>query len=469
MSDKPQKKPWGGRFHDATDRFVERWQASIAYDQRLAAVDIVGSIAHAHMLAKQGIVPVDEVEQIVAALHEIREEIETGTFVFSDALEDIHMNVEARLIDKVGAVGGKLHTARSRNDQVATDIRLYLRDEVSALSHQLVELQRVLVDQAEAHAEVVFPGFTHMQTAQPVVFGHHLLAYYEMVARDHGRLADAYRRLNQLPLGAGALAGTTFPIDRLAVARELGFDGVCRNSLDGVSDRDFAIELLAALSLIMVHLSRLAEELVLWSSPPFRLVHLPEGYCTGSSIMPQKRNPDVPELIRGKSGRVFGDLTALLTLMKGLPLAYNKDMQEDKEPLFDAVDTVRDCLTAITGLMAGLTVHGDRARELAGQGFATATDLADALVRTGLPFRDAHEVVGKLVARAEAAGCDLAELPGEALTELAPGADADLLHKLTVDGSVAARAALGGTAPAQVLEAVRDARIALKHHNSKMR
>jgi len=462
MSDTPKKKPWGGRFHDATDRFVERWQASIAYDRRLAAVDIAGSIAHAHMLGRQGIVPEAEVEQIVTALHEIREEIDAGTFVFSEALEDIHMNVEARLIDKVGPVGGKLHTARSRNDQVATDIRLYLRDEVSALSHQLVALQRVLVDQAEVNAEVVFPGFTHMQTAQPVVFGHHLLAYYEMVSRDHGRLADGYRRLNQLPLGAGALAGTTFPIDRLGVARELGFDGVCRNSLDAVSDRDFAIELLAALSLIMVHLSRLAEELVLWSSPPFRLVHLPEGYCTGSSIMPQKRNPDVPELIRGKSGRVFGDLTALLTLMKGLPLAYNKDMQEDKEPLFDAVDTVRGCLTAITGLMAGLTVNRDRARELAGQGFATATDLADGLVRTGLPFRDAHEVVGKLVARAEAAGCDLAELPGEALTELVPDADPDLLGGLTVDGSVAARAALGGTAPAQVREAVRDARITLK-------
>jgi len=467
MSDTPIKKPWGGRFHDATDRFVERWQASIAFDQRLAAVDIAGSIAHAHMLGRQGIVPAEEVEQIVTALHEIRDEIEAGSFRFSEAMEDIHMNVEARLIDKVGAVGGKLHTARSRNDQVATDIRLYLRDEVSALSHQLVELQRVLVDQAEVNAEVVFPGFTHMQTAQPVVFGHHLLAYYEMAARDHGRLADGYRRLNQLPLGAGALAGTTFPIDRMAVARELGFDGVCRNSLDAVSDRDFAIELLAALSLIMVHLSRLAEELVLWSSPPFRLVHLPEGYCTGSSIMPQKRNPDVPELIRGKSARVFGDLTALLTLMKGLPLAYNKDMQEDKEPLFDAVDTVRGCLTAITGLMAGLTVNRERARELAGQGFATATDLADGLVRNGLPFRDAHEVVGKLVARAEEAGCDLAELPGSALTELVPGVDPELLRGLTVDGSVAARGALGGTAPTQVREAVRDARIALKHHEMR--
>jgi len=356
MSDQPQKKPWGGRFHDATDRFVERWQASIDFDRRLAAVDIAGSIAHAHMLGRQGIVPAHEVEEIVAALYEIGEEIDAGTFPFSEALEDIHMNVEARLIDKVGPIGGKLHTARSRNDQVATDIRLYLRDAVTGLSGQIVDLQRVLVDQAEAHAEVVFPGFTHLQTAQPVVFGHHLLAYYEMLARDHGRLADAYQRLNQLPLGAGALAGTTFAIDRLSVARELGFDGVCRNSLDAVSDRDFAIELLAAASLIMVHLSRLAEELVLWSSAPFRLVHLPEGYCTGSSIMPQKRNPDVPELIRGKSGRVFGDLTALLTLMKGLPLAYNKDMQEDKEPLFDALDTVAGCLTAITGLMAGLTV-----------------------------------------------------------------------------------------------------------------
>jgi len=463
MSETPQKKPWGGRFHAATDRFVERWQASIAFDQRLAAVDIAGSIAHAHMLGRQGIVGAHEVEQIVAALEEIRDELAHGTFPFSDALEDIHMNVEARLIAKVGAIGGKLHTARSRNDQVATDIRLYLRDEVTALAHQLVEFQRVLVDQAEVHVEVVFPGFTHMQTAQPVVFGHHLLAYYEMAARDHGRLADAYRRLNQLPLGAGALAGTTFPIDRLGVARELGFDGVCRNSLDAVSDRDFAIEILAAASLIMVHLSRLAEELVLWSSPPFHLVHLPEGYCTGSSIMPQKRNPDVPELIRGKSGRVFGDLTALLTVMKGLPLAYNKDMQEDKEPLFDALDTVHGCLTAITGLMAGLTVNRARARALAGQGFATATDLADALVRTGLPFRDAHEVVGKLVARAEEAGCDLAELPAATLTDLVPGADPDLLHRLTVDGSVAARVALGGTAPAQVREAIADARIALHH------
>ncbi|RMF82550.1 MAG: argininosuccinate lyase, partial [Nitrospirae bacterium] len=384
-SDPSPKKPWGGRFREATDRFVERWQASIGFDRRLALHDIAGSIAHARMLGRQGIVPEAEVERIVAALEEIRGEIEAGTFPYSEALEDIHMNVEARLTEKVGAIGGKLHTARSRNDQVATDLRLWLRDEVVRLAHGIVALEKVLLDLAEAHAEVVFPGFTHLQTAQPVVFGHHCLAYVEMFERDHGRLADAYRRLNQLPLGAGALAGTTFPIDRLSVARELGFDGVCRNSLDAVSDRDFVIEVLAALSLLMVHLSRLAEELVLWSSPPFRLVRLPEGYCTGSSIMPQKRNPDVPELVRGKSGRVIGDLVSLLVVMKGLPLAYNKDMQEDKEPLFDAVDTAADCLAVMAGLMQGLSVDRERARELAGQGFATATDLADALVRAGLP------------------------------------------------------------------------------------
>ncbi|MGD2064210.1 MAG: argininosuccinate lyase, partial [Nitrospirota bacterium] len=341
MADGSPKKPWGGRFAEPTDKFVEHWSASIAFEQRLAPHDIAGSIAHAHMLGRQGIVPQEEVERIVTALEEIRGEIEAGTFTFSEALEDVHMNVEARLIEKVGAIGGKLHTARSRNDQVATDVRLYLREEVVAISKQIVALQKVLVDQAAAHLDVLFPGFTHLQTAQPVLFAHHLMAYYEMLERDQARLADGYKRVNQLPLGAGALAGTTFPIDRLSVARELGFEGVCRNSLDAVSDRDFAIELTAAASLIMVHLSRFAEELVLWSSPPFSLVRLPEGYCTGSSIMPQKRNPDVPELIRGKSGRVFGDLTALLTLMKGLPLAYNKDMQEDKEPLFDAVDTVK--------------------------------------------------------------------------------------------------------------------------------
>jgi len=463
MPNDPPKKPWGGRFAEPTDRFVEHWSASIAFEQRLAPHDIAGSIAHARMLGRQGIVPQAEVDQIIAALEEIRGEIEAGTFTFSEALEDIHMNVEARLIEKVGAIGGKLHTARSRNDQVATDVRLYLREEVVAISKQIVALQKVLVDQAAAHLDVLFPGFTHLQTAQPVLFAHHLMAYYEMLERDQARLADGYPRINQLPLGSGALAGTTFPIDRLSVARELGFDGVCRNSLDAVSDRDFAIEFTAAAGLIMVHLSRFAEELVLWSSAPFSLVRLPEGYCTGSSIMPQKRNPDVPELIRGKSGRVFGDLTALLTLMKGLPLAYNKDMQEDKEPLFDAVDTVQGCLKVFTAMIAGLTVHRDRAAELAGQGFATATDLADGLVRAGLPFRDAHEVVGKLVALAESRGCQLAELKAEDLTDLAPGADPALLQQLTVAASVAARHALGGTAPDTVREAIDDARKALNY------
>ena len=397
-------KPWSGRFAEPVSELVKRFTASVSFDQRLAPYDIDGSLAHARMLAARGIIARSDLAAIERGLAKVRREIESGTFEWSLEAEDVHLNIERRLTALVGDAGKRLHTARSRNDQVATDVRLWLRAEIDAIDRQLARLERALVDQAARHAAVVMPGFTHLQVAQPVTFGHHLLAYFEMFERDRDRLADCRRRLNRLPLGAAALAGTTFPIDRARVARELGFDGVCENSLDAVSDRDFAIEFAACASLVMMHLSRFAEELVLWASPRFGFVRLPDRFCTGSSIMPQKKNPDVPELVRGKSGRVFGHLVALLALMKGQPLAYNKDNQEDKEPLFDAVDTVKDSLAAFADLVAGLEPVPEAMREATLQGFSTATDLADYLVRKGLPFRDAHEAVARAVREAEASG-----------------------------------------------------------------
>jgi argininosuccinate lyase len=441
---------WSGRFAEPVADFVLRYTASVAFDRRLAQADIEGSLAHAAMLAEAGVLPAADLKAIEEGLARIRGEIERGEFRWRLDLEDVHLNIEARLTELAGDAGKRLHTGRSRNDQVATDLRLYLRGEIDAILTQLRRLQRALVELADAHCETILPGFTHLQVAQPVVFGHHLLAYVEMLERDAERLAQARARTNQLPLGAAALAGTTFPIDREAVARRLGFDGVCRNSLDAVSDRDFAIEFCAAAALAMAHVSRFSEELILWVNPRFGFVELPDRFTTGSSIMPQKRNPDVPELARGKTGRAVGALVALLMLVKGQPLAYNKDNQEDKEPLFDAVDTLKDTLHAFAELVPGIVVHADAMRRAAQQGFATATDLADYLVRKGLPFRDAHEAVGRAVRFAAARGCDLAELTLEQLRGFAPQIDPDALPALTLDGSVAARDHIGGTAPAQV-------------------
>jgi argininosuccinate lyase len=455
------EKLWGGRFSQPTDKFVEEFTASIQFDQRLYRYDIQGSIAHCRMLAKQGIITGDEADAIVTGLREILAEIERGEFEFSIAREDIHMNVEARLIEKIGPVGGKLHTARSRNDQVALDVRLYLRDEVDAIGKSLTALCQALLGQAEGNLEVIMPGYTHLQTAQPILFAHHLLAYVEMFGRDAGRLADLRARLNVLPLGAGALAGTTFPIDREWVAGQLGFSGVTRNSLDAVSDRDFAIEFCSFAALLMMHLSRLAEELVLWSSADFAFIELSDAFCTGSSIMPQKKNPDVPELVRGKTGRVYGNLISLLTLMKALPLAYNKDMQEDKEPLFDTIDTVRGSLKVFAEMIARMAVNPARMRAAAARGFATATDVADYLVRKGLPFRQAHEVVGKTVRYCVETGRDIPELTLEEFRQFSKKIDDDIFAAVTLEASVNARQATGGTARIAVAGEIARARAAL--------
>ena len=457
------EKLWGGRFSQPTDKFVEEFTASIQFDQRLYRYDIQGSVAHCRMLARQGIIDHDEADAIVAGLGEILAEIERGEFEFSIAREDIHMNIEARLIEKIGPVGGKLHTARSRNDQVALDVRLYLRDEADAIQAALAGLQLALLDQAEAHLDVIMPGYTHLQTAQPILFAHHLLAYVEMFSRDSGRLGDLRVRLNMLPLGAGALAGTTFPIDREWVAQQLGFSGVTRNSLDAVSDRDFAIEFCSFAAILMMHLSRLAEELVLWSSADFAFIELSDSFCTGSSIMPQKKNPDVPELVRGKTGRVYGNLVSLLTLMKSLPLAYNKDMQEDKEPLFDTIDTVRGSLKVFTEMIAQLSVNGARMREAAGRGFSTATDIADYLVRKGLPFRQAHEVVGKTVRYALENGKTIPDLTLEEFRQFSKKIEADIFAAVTLEASVNARQATGGTARRAVEAEIARARAALSN------
>ncbi|HUI66613.1 MAG TPA: argininosuccinate lyase [Nitrospirota bacterium] len=440
-------KPWGGRFTAATNELVEQFTASIPYDWRLYPYDIAGSMVHAAMLGKQGIIPKREANRIIRGLEEILKEIVAGTFEFSVELEDIHMNIENRLIEKIGPTGGKLHTARSRNDQVALDIRMFLRDEIAEIHELLTALQAVIVHLAERHSDVVLPGYTHLQRAQPVLFGHHLLAYYEMFERDRGRLEDCFRRVNVMPLGAGALAGTVLPIDRKFVAKQLGFSGVCENSIDAVSDRDFAIEFVAACAQIMMHLSRLSEELVIWSSSEFGFITISDAFTTGSSIMPQKKNPDVAELTRGKTGRVYGHLMALLTLMKGLPLAYNRDMQEDKEQIFGAAETITLSLSVFIEMLKGVSIHAEAMRKAAEDGFITATDLADYLVRKGMPFRKAHEVVGKAVLRATELGCGLVDMPIGEYTKLSPLIHEDVYDALSVEASVRRRTSYGGTAP----------------------
>ncbi len=458
----PPERGRSGRFAEPMSERMQRFTASVDVDRRLASVDIAGSLAHARMLAATGIISTADLAAIERGLEQIRGEIERDEFVWSLELEDVHLNIEMRLTALVGDAGKRLHTARSRNDQVATDLRLWLRDAIDALRCPLARPARRFIDLAEKHADTIMPGFTHLQVAQPVTFGHHLLAYEAMLARDAERLADCRRRVNRLPLGSAALAGTSYPIDRQRVAAELGFEALCENSLDAVSDRDFAIEFGAGAALIMVHLSRFAEELVLWASPQFGFVTIADRFCTGSSIMPQKKNPDVAELVRGKSARVIGDLTALLVLMKAQPLAYNKDNQEDKEPLFDSVDTVEECLAVLTDLVAsGLSPVPARMRAAATEGFATATDFADYLVRKGVPFRDAHEAVARAVRYAEAKGCDLAALSLAELRQFAPLVDEDVRLALTLEGSVASRNHPGGTAPAQVRAAAQAARAAL--------
>jgi argininosuccinate lyase len=443
-------KPWGGRFSEATDAFVERFTASVVFDQRLYRQDIRGSLAHAQMLHQAGLLTDADWAAIQQGLQTILAQIESGEFQWSISLEDVHMNIEARLTDAIGIAGKKLHTGRSRNDQVATDVRLYLRDEIDNIRCELTRLQRGLVKLAAREHATIMPGFTHLQTAQPITFGHHLLAWNEMLERDYSRLVDCRARMNQSPLGAAALAGTTYPIDRHLTASLLGFDRPTENSLDSVSDRDFAIEFCSVAALIGTHLSRMSEELVLWTSAQFNFVQLPDRFCTGSSIMPQKKNPDVPELVRGKSGRLNGHLIALLTLMKGQPLAYNKDNQEDKEPLFDAIDTVKDCLRAFADMIPAIEPKKEVMYEAARRGFATATDLADYLVRKGVAFRDAHEVVGKAVGHGVKTGKDLAEMTLAELQSFGAMIEDDVFAVLTLEGSVNARNHIGGTAPAQV-------------------
>ncbi|MDD3579881.1 MAG: argininosuccinate lyase [Desulfobacca sp.] len=452
MSDQGTQKPWQGRFAAPTDTRVEEFTSSLHFDRRLYRYDIIGSMAHARMLARQGILAAEEAETIIRSLKAIEQEIDTGGFVFDPAAEDIHMAIEQRLIALVGEVGRKLHTARSRNDQVALDVRLYLRDQVQELNSALTELRRSGARLARRHLGLIMPGYTHLQRAQPILFSHHLLAYDEMFRRDQARLEDALARINVLPLGAAALAGTTFPIDPAYTAELLDFPAVTRNSLDAVSDRDFVVEFLASAALIMVHLSRLAEELILWSSAEFAFIDIADAYCTGSSIMPQKKNPDVPELIRGKSGRVFGHLMGLLTTLKGLPLAYNRDLQEDKEPLFDTVDTVQASVRLMAGVLAHLSVCPERLAAALTGGFLTATDMADYLVTRGVPFRTAHAQVGQTVRFAESQGKDLADLTLAEIKQFAPQAEADLFEWLTVEQAVARRRSPGGTAPERVSE-----------------
>jgi argininosuccinate lyase len=456
-------KAWSGRFSEPVSDLVKRYTASIDFDQRLWRQDIRGSLAHARMLARQQIISADDLGRIESGMATIAAEIDAGKFVWNLDDEDVHLNIEKRLTTLVGDSGKRLHTGRSRNDQVATDIRLWLRDTLDELIELTKAFQSALIDLAEQHAETPLPGFTHLQVAQPVTFGHHLLAYFEMLQRDRERFIDCRKRVNRLPLGAAALAGTTFPIDRAYVAAELGFEAVCENSLDAVSDRDFAIEFCAAAALVMMHISRFSEELILWMSPRVGFIDLPDRFCTGSSIMPQKKNPDVPELARGKTGRVNGHLMGLLTLMKGQPLAYNKDNQEDKEPLFDTADTVRDTLRIFTDMVPGIRVQADAMRAALRQGYATATDLADYLVKRGLPFRDAHEAVALATRACEQRGCDLAELSLDELRSFSPLIGDDVFAVLTVEGSLAARDHFGGTAPTQVRAATLRARLRLSN------
>ncbi|WP_142848985.1 argininosuccinate lyase [Telmatospirillum sp. J64-1] len=450
---------WGGRFEGGPSAIMQRINASIDFDKRLYAQDIRGSKAHCRMLMATGVIAKEDGEAILDGLEKVLQEIESGSFEFSAALEDIHMNVESRLAQIIGEPAGRLHTARSRNDQVATDFRLWVRDAIDGMEAALKGLQEVLIRRAEQHAATVMPGFTHLQAAQPVTFGHHMLAYVEMIGRDRSRLADARRRLNESPLGSAALAGTSFPIDRHMTAKELGFDRPCANSLDGVSDRDFALEFLAASSICAVHLSRLAEELVIWTSAQFRFVTLSDGFTTGSSIMPQKRNPDAAELVRAKAGRVIGDLNSLLIVMKGLPLTYSKDMQDDKEPVFEAAETMELCIAAMTGMIADMTVNEDVLKAAAGAGFTTATDIADWLVRVlGMPFRQAHHVTGRIVKLAEDRGCGLEDLSLADMQGVEPRITEDVFTVLGVEKSAASRTSFGGTAPDNVRAQAKAAR-----------
>ncbi len=453
-----QPKTWSGRFSEPVAEMVQKFTASISFDKRLAEFDIQGSLAHASMLHSVGLLSRADLDSIETGMQAILVEIREGIFEWSIELEDVHLNIEKRLTALVGDAGKRLHTARSRNDQVATDIRLFMRHEIDGIIESIKSLQRALLDLADQHVDTVMPGFTHLQVAQPVSFGHHLMAYFEMLDRDRDRMQDARRRLNRLPLGSAALAGSSYPIDREQVARMLGFDGVCENSLDAVSDRDFAIEFCASSSILMTHLSRFSEELILWMNPGFGFIDLADRFCTGSSIMPQKKNPDVPELVRGKTGRVNGHLVSLLTLMKSQPLAYNKDNQEDKEPLFDAVDTVSTCLQIFAEMVPGIKVNREAMRLAASRGFATATDLADYLVKKGLPFRDAHEAVAKAVRHCETKGCDLSDLPLDELKSLCPLVEQDVFEVLTLEGSLRSRDHIGGTAPKRVRDAIIRAR-----------
>ena len=449
-----KKEAWSGRFSEPVSEFVLRYTQSVSFDKRMAMADIQGSLAHAAMLAKCGVISEQDLADIRRGMATITDEIKTGKFLWQLELEDVHLNIEARLTALIGDAGKRLHTGRSRNDQVATDIRLYLRGEIDEIIRLLDHLQEVLVAQAHKEYNTIMPGFTHMQVAQPVTFGHHMLAYVEMFERDRERMSDLRHRVNRSPLGAAALAGTTYPIDREYSAKLLGFEAVAQNSLDAVSDRDFGIEFTSAASLIMVHISRLSEELVYWISQPFSFVKLPDRFTTGSSIMPQKKNPDVPETARGKCARVVGDLISMTMLMKGLPLAYNKDLQEDKEPVFDAIDTVKDTLRAFIEMMAGVGPNREQMRKAAAAGYPTATDLADYLTRRGVPFRTAHDIVGRVVRHASEAGCDIAELSLDDLRSYSDVITDDVYKVLTLEGSVAARNHVGGTAPNQVLKQV---------------
>ena len=468
----PSKKPensklWGGRFNEPTTPFVERFTASISFDKRLYQYDIDGSVAHAKMLRKVGILTDKEEVDIVNGLEDIRREIDNEKFGWSTELEDIHMNIESALTKNIGETGKKLHTGRSRNDQIATDLRLYARDQIDQISELITSLQKALVELAGKEATTIFPGFTHLQTAQPVTFGHHMMAWFEMLSRDFDRLQDCRKRVNLSPLGSAALAGTTFPIDRDYTSKLLGFDCPSRNSLDAVSDRDFVIEIAAAGTLLMTHLSRFSEELVLWTSAQFNFIELPDSFCTGSSIMPQKKNPDVPELIRGKFGRVAGAYVSLISVMKSQPLAYNKDNQEDKEPLFDLVDTLKDCLYAYAQMVPSIKCNREVMEIAAIKGFSTATDLADYLVKKGTPFRDAHETVGKVVSYAIDEQLSLPDIPLEKLAQFSSSIKADVFKVLSLEGSVEARNHVGGTSPTQVMKAIESAKIDLKTRESK--
>jgi len=460
---KALEKPWGGRFQEATEKMLEEFSASVHYDRRLYRQDIAGSKVHARMLARQGIISDKDADAIIKGLGEIEEEIASGDFVWSHELEDVHMNIEQALVERIGEAGKRLHTARSRNDQVAADTRLYLREEIDRLDGLLSLLQEALLHQARAHGDLILPGYTHLQRAQPILWPHHMLAYFEMFRRDRDRLQDCRKRVNICPLGSAALAGTGFPIDRDYVAEELGFHGITANSLDAVSDRDFIVEFLATASIVMAHLSRLSEELILWTSAEFSFVDLPDSFCTGSSIMPQKKNPDVPELVRGKTGRVYGHLMSLLTVIKGLPLAYNRDLQEDKEALFDAVDTVCASVEIMAALVARLVPRKEHISRIVTQGFLTATDLADYLVKKGMPFRQAHSVVGKAVSQCISQGKELTDMSLEDLKAFSSLIDEDIFEVLSIEGSVGTRRCPGGTAPERVAEALARAEKKMTH------